>query len=131
MTSPSALAGVASSPFQPNAQATTQSSSSTNSSSSSDNSFDNPATFITLLTTQLQAQDPLDPMSPSEMVDQLTQINSLQQLMQIQDDLQSMLGVSTSTAQADARLADATQAAPQNSVSLTNPSPSSLTANNQ
>jgi flagellar hook assembly protein FlgD len=45
-----------------------------------------------LLTTQLQAQDPLDPMSPSEMVDQLTQVNSLQQLMQIQTDLQTMLG---------------------------------------
>ncbi|HUJ81267.1 MAG TPA: flagellar hook capping FlgD N-terminal domain-containing protein, partial [Candidatus Acidoferrales bacterium] len=56
----------------------------------------NPNTFITLLTAQLQAQDPLDPMSPSEMVDQLTQINSLQQLMQIQGDLQSILALSTS-----------------------------------
>ena len=52
-------------------------------------------TFLTLLTTQLQAQDPLNPMDPSQMVDQLTQINSLQQLIQIQSDLQSMMGTST------------------------------------
>jgi flagellar basal-body rod modification protein FlgD len=51
-----------------------------------------PNSFITLLTAQLQAQDPLNPMDPSQMVNQLTQINSLQQLIQIQTDLQQVLG---------------------------------------
>ena len=56
-----------------------------------------PDSFITLLTAQLQAQDPLNPMDPSEMVDQLTQINSLQQLVQIQTDLQQGLNLPAST----------------------------------
>ena len=43
-----------------------------------------PNSFITLLTAQLQSQDPLNPMDPTQMVNQLTQINSLQQLIQIQ-----------------------------------------------
>ena len=51
-----------------------------------------PNSFITLLTAQLRAQDPLNPMDPSQMVNQLTQINSLQQLIQIQTDLQQVLG---------------------------------------
>jgi flagellar basal-body rod modification protein FlgD len=58
-----------------------------------------PDSFITLLTAQLQAQDPLNPMDPSEMVDQLTQINSLQQLVQIQSDLQQVLGETPSGSQ--------------------------------
>ncbi len=63
-------------------------SSSSAATSSSDNGL-NANSFLTLLTTQLQAQDPLNPMDPSQMVDQLTQINSLQQLIQIQSDLQT------------------------------------------
>ena len=59
----------------------------------------NANSFLTLLTTQLQAQDPLNPMDPSEMVDQLTQINSLQQLVQIQSDLQQVLGETPSGSQ--------------------------------
>src|SRR5580692_9469829 len=69
------------------------------SSSSSDTSNNTlgPNSFITLLTAQLQAQDPLNPMDPSQMVDQLTQINSLQQLIQIQGDLQTIVGGSSAT----------------------------------
>ena len=62
----------------------------------------NANSFLTLLTTQLQAQDPLNPMDPSQMVDQLTEINSLQQLIQIQSDLQTMLGTSSSATQGTA-----------------------------
>jgi flagellar basal-body rod modification protein FlgD len=62
------------------------------SSNSNSNNQLNANSFITLLTAQLQAQDPLNPMDPSQMVDQLTQINSLQQLIQIQSDLQQVLG---------------------------------------
>ena len=73
-----------------------------NSSSNSDASASNelgPNSFITLLTAQLQAQDPLNPMDPSQMVDQLTQINSLQQLIQIQSDLQQVLSGTPAAAQ--------------------------------
>jgi flagellar basal-body rod modification protein FlgD len=73
-----------------------------NSSSGSSNASNDqlgPNSFITLLTAQLQAQDPLNPMDPSEMVDQLTQINSLQQLVQIQSDLQQVLGETPSGSQ--------------------------------
>lgn len=70
--------------------------------SSSSNNQLGPNSFITLLTAQLQAQDPLNPMDPSQMVDQLTQINSLQQLVQIQTDLQQVLGETPATTQSAA-----------------------------
>jgi flagellar basal-body rod modification protein FlgD len=68
-------------------------------STSNSNNQLGPNSFITLLTAQLQAQDPLNPMDPSQMVDQLTQINSLQQLVQIQTDLQQMMGQTPATTQ--------------------------------
>jgi len=46
-----------------------------------------PNLFITLLTAQLQAQDPLNPMSPEDMVSQLTEVSSLQQLYSINQTL--------------------------------------------
>src|SRR5713226_1459939 len=46
-----------------------------------------PNLFITLLTAQLQAQDPLNPMSPQDMVNQLTEVSSLQQLININQTL--------------------------------------------
>jgi flagellar basal-body rod modification protein FlgD len=61
-----------------------------------------PNSFITLLTAQLKAQDPLNPMDPSQMVGQLTQINSLQQLIQIQTDLQQVLNLPPATTQSSA-----------------------------
>src|SRR5277367_6432950 len=48
--------------------------------------------FITLLTTELQAQDPLNPLDPTQFVSQLTDLNSLQQLIQIRTDLDSLAG---------------------------------------
>jgi len=50
----------------------------------------NPNLFITLLTAQLQAQDPLDPMNPDDMVNQLTEVSSLQQLISINQTLQNL-----------------------------------------
>lgn len=128
MTSPSALVNDPFARFQAQPAAQAQSSSQSNSSSSSSSNSTDPLgdsnTFITLLTAQLQAQDPLDPMSPSEMVDQLTQINSLEQLIQIQGDLQTGLGLTaTGTPQADV------QGASQAPVSQTNSSPSNPLAN--
>jgi flagellar basal-body rod modification protein FlgD len=51
-----------------------------------------PNSFITLLTAQLQAQDPLSPMDPDQMVNELTSINSLQQLVQISSDMNTLVG---------------------------------------
>ena len=70
--------------------AATQLNSSSKSTTSTNNQL-GPDSFITLLTAQLKAQDPLNPMDASQMVNQLTQINSLQQLIQIQTDLQQVL----------------------------------------
>jgi flagellar basal-body rod modification protein FlgD len=85
------------------------------SSSSSDTSNNTlgPNSFITLLTAQLQAQDPLNPMDPSQMVDQLTQINSLQQLIQIQSDLQQVLSGTPAASQSSGAAAQATPATAQ------------------
>lgn len=48
--------------------------------------------FITLLTAQLKAQDPLDPLKPQDMMAQLTSLNSLQELITIRQDLEKALG---------------------------------------
>jgi len=53
--------------------------------------------FITLLTTELQTQDPLNPLDPTQFVDQLTNLNSLQQLIQIRTDLDSLSGSTSGT----------------------------------
>jgi flagellar basal-body rod modification protein FlgD len=64
----------------------------TSSPSSSTNSLNElgPNAFITLLTTQLQAQDPLNPMDPSQMVSELTSMNTLQETIQIRQDLDKL-----------------------------------------
>src|SRR5271169_1795809 len=67
----------------------------TSSSSSASNAPSNtlgPNAFITLLTAQLQAQDPLNPMDPNQMVDELTSMNTLQQIIQIRQDLDTLAG---------------------------------------
>src|SRR5258708_10719852 len=51
-----------------------------------------PNAFITLLTAQLQAQDPLNPMDPNQMVSELTSMNTLQQIIQIRQDLDALAG---------------------------------------
>jgi flagellar basal-body rod modification protein FlgD len=60
---------------------------STTGSASSPSNQLNANSFVTLLTAQLQAQDPLNPMDPNQMVNELVAMNSLQQLIQIQQDL--------------------------------------------
>lgn len=81
--------------------AASQYNSPSNGTSNSNNQL-GPNSFITLLTAQLKAQDPLNPMDPSQMVNQLTQINSLQQLIQIQTDLQQVLGLAPAATQSNA-----------------------------
>src|ERR1700722_2710021 len=57
-----------------------------------------PNSFITLLTAQLQAQDPLNPMDPNQMVDELTNMNTLQQTIQMRQDLDALLASTTGNA---------------------------------
>ena len=82
-----------------NVVSSAKSSSSASSSSSTSSSSDLQASFLTLLTTQLQNQDPLNPMDNSEMTTQLAQISSLQSLESLNTTLSSLLD-SYSTSQA-------------------------------
>jgi flagellar basal-body rod modification protein FlgD len=50
-----------------------------------------PDAFITLLTAQLQAQDPLNPMDPNQMVTELTSMNTLQETIQIRQDMDALV----------------------------------------
>jgi flagellar basal-body rod modification protein FlgD len=88
-------------------QQTPQSHAATNSSSSSDSSSTdgtnntpsnqlNPDDFITLLATQLQAQDPLNPLDPTQMVNELTTMNTFEQLLQIRQDMDTLVGAANS-----------------------------------
>jgi flagellar basal-body rod modification protein FlgD len=70
--------------------AATASTSSSSSTSSAPSNTLGPNAFITLLTAQLQAQDPLNPMDPNQMVGELTSMNTLQQIIQIRQDLDAL-----------------------------------------
>jgi len=52
--------------------------------------------FISLLTAELQAQDPTNPMNPEDMLNQLVSMNSLQSLLNIQQILTVATGVNPS-----------------------------------
>jgi len=56
----------------------------------------NANSFITLLTTQLQAQSPLNPLDPTQMVSELTMMNNLQQLIQIREDMDALVSAAKS-----------------------------------
>jgi flagellar basal-body rod modification protein FlgD len=58
--------------------------------SSSQNEL-NGNSFITLLTAQLKAQDPLSPMDPTQFMSQLVQFNMLQQMIETKQLLQVAL----------------------------------------
>jgi len=76
-----------------NGSSSSSSSSSASSSAQAQaNSGLNANSFITLLTTQLQAQSPLSPLDPSQMVSELTTMNTLEQLIQIRQDMDTLVG---------------------------------------
>jgi flagellar basal-body rod modification protein FlgD len=54
-------------------------------------------TFIQLLVTELQSQDPTSPMDPTTMVSQMFSMNQLQQLIDINQTLSTALGGSSSS----------------------------------
>ncbi len=51
------------------------------------------STFMKLLMTQLQAQDPMSPMDTNTFVSQLVQFNTLDQITQIRELIQSAAGL--------------------------------------
>jgi len=53
--------------------------------------------FITLLTAQLQAQDPLNPMDPQDMMNELVSLNTLQELIRIRQDIEGTASSGTGT----------------------------------
>ena len=77
--------------------ASTASPSTTGSAQSQPSNQLGPNAFITLLTAQLQAQDPLNPMDPNQMVTELTSMNTLQQIIQIRQDMDSLVSAGQGT----------------------------------
>jgi len=60
--------------------------------------FENYEAFLQLLTTQLQYQDPLDPMDTSEYTSQLVQYASVEQSILMNDNLESLISLTSSNA---------------------------------
>jgi len=75
---------------------------STNGTSSSSglnlNASDAESTFLNMLVTELQNQDPTQPMDPEQMVGQMFSMNQLQQLIDINQTLQNIASASVSSA---------------------------------
>jgi len=69
------------------------------SSTSLANDFD---TFLTLLTTQLQNQDPLEPMDSSEFTNQLVQFSTVEQTIRTNQNLENLVGLTASQMSNDA-----------------------------
>ncbi len=78
------------------AAAASSSGSTTTSANSSTGDLD--TTFMNLLITELQSQDPTAPMDPTEMVGQMISLNQLDQLMSINQLVQSIANAVPSTA---------------------------------
>src|ERR1700754_2853649 len=78
----------------------TPSSSSSSSSSSSTSTTpgiaDNFQTFLTLLTTQLQNQNPLDPLDTNQFTQQLVQFAGVEQQLKSNDQLKSLIDIEKS-----------------------------------
>ncbi|MGH9499997.1 MAG: flagellar hook capping FlgD N-terminal domain-containing protein [Terriglobales bacterium] len=81
--------------FTPNSApvGTANSSAPASSASSSQSAADQAqSTFISLLVTELQAQDPTQPMDPTQMVSQMFSMNQLEQLISINQTLTNAFG---------------------------------------
>lgn len=79
------------------APASTSSSTSNSSSSSSTPGIaDNFQTFLTLLTTQLQNQNPLDPLDTNQFTQQLVQFAGVEQQLKANDQLKSLVSIEQS-----------------------------------
>lgn len=88
-------------------------------------------TFLNLLVTELQNQDPTAPVDPTEMVTQMVSLNSLDQLISINSTLQNMSGSASteSTPSSDSR-ASQTAVAFGNAAATSAPNPAAFTVLN-
>ena len=77
------------------ATSSTNSSSSSSSSSNGTSATDLQTTFLNLLVTELQNQDPTQPVDPTEMVSQMVSLNQLDQLISINETLTNLTTPST------------------------------------
>src|SRR5271154_419274 len=95
--------------------ATTQAAAPSNSTNQTpaQNANDAEQTFINLLVTELQSQDPTSPMDPTTMVGQMFQMNQLQQLIDINQTLSTAL--SGPAASSSSSTSSSAAAAPANS----------------
>lgn len=79
--------------FTPNSTGATGAAAPASSSSSSTSAADQAqSTFISLLVTELKAQDPTQPMDPNQMVSQMFSMNQLEQLISINQVLTNAFG---------------------------------------
>jgi flagellar basal-body rod modification protein FlgD len=87
------------SPLTSNASTASGSTSSSSSSSSSPatDPLANESTFLTLLVSQLQNQDPLSPTDSNEFVSQLTSYSQLEQLIGIHQNTTALAGADSTT----------------------------------
>jgi len=53
--------------------------------------------FISILSAELQSQDPTQPLDPTTFVTQLAQFNSLDELINIRQDIETATGISNPT----------------------------------
>jgi len=91
---PLARMQAANQPVSTNPSAPTSSTGST-SSAANQAASDAQDTFISLLITELQAQDPTQPMDPTQMVGQMFSMNQLQQLIDINQTLSAAFPAAT------------------------------------
>ncbi len=82
----------------PMAQDATSSTPGTNSSNSTSSSASTAQSdtqeFISILSAELQSQDPTQPLDPTTFVTQLAQFNSLDELINIRQDIETAAGIS-------------------------------------
>jgi flagellar basal-body rod modification protein FlgD len=81
---------------------TSSSSTSSSSSSSNDTIAGNFQTFLTLLTTQLQNQNPLDPLDTNQFTQQLVEFASVEQQLKTNDQLGSLVTMQQATQSSNA-----------------------------
>ena len=82
-------------PAATSSSAGTSGTSSTGSTGNGTSSSSLESTFLNLLVTELQNQDPTQPVDPTEMVGQMVSLNQLDQLISINQTLTNMTGTST------------------------------------
>ncbi|HZC57609.1 MAG TPA: flagellar hook capping FlgD N-terminal domain-containing protein [Xanthobacteraceae bacterium] len=109
---------------------TTNSSSSSSANSSLDQLAGNFNSFLTLLTTQLQNQDPLSPLDTNQFTQQLVEFASVQQQVDMNSNMQTLISLQqTSEAASAMQMVGSTVTLNGTSASLTSSAPATWTLN--